>query len=120
MVDQSNLMQRASSHSGIARRDKITELVRESTQMLLTEKEEPLIRTVSSLGPQEKLIVAIAEDDVCRLQECGYGAAELADLVFEGGMNVLNLAIEQERISIVEYLAMIYPGRPERQKLVDN
>ena len=36
----------------------------------------------------------------------------------DGGLNVLNFAIEQERISIVKYLAKLTEGEPKLRKLI--
>ena len=51
IVDQSNLVQRASSHTGIPRRDKMTEAIRGSTHLLMEEETPVTYRTVSGFTP---------------------------------------------------------------------
>ncbi len=49
--------------------------------------------------------MAIAEDDVDKLKAFNYSSETLIALRFEEGMNILNLAIDSNRIKIVKYLA---------------
>lgn len=50
-------------------------------------------------------MVAIAEDDVEKLKEFNYTTKELISKRFEEGMNILNLAIDSNRVKIVKFLA---------------
>jgi len=49
--------------------------------------------------------LAIAEDDTTKLQSLQIPAKQLISRRFDDGMNVLNLAIDQQRVNIVQYLA---------------
>jgi len=69
----------------------------------------------------ERLIYAIMDDDVATIDRLGIPLEELASLEFEGNANILNFAIEQERISIVLHLADLTNNRPEvRRKLLEH
>jgi hypothetical protein len=55
---------------------------------------------------QQRLVMAIAEDDVDKLKAFKYPSHVLISKRFEEGMNILNLAIDSNRIKIVKYLSV--------------
>ena len=69
----------------------------------------------------ERLIFAITDDDVSTFDRLGIPLEDLANLEFEGGANVLNFAIENERIAIVQHLAVLTKERPMiRRSLLEH
>lgn len=50
---------------------------------------------------------AITDDDVATFDRLNIRLDNLANLEFEGGSNVLNFAIENERSNIVQHLAAL-------------
>ena len=49
----------------------------------------------------ERLIYAITDDDIATLDRLEIPIEDLVSLEFEGQANILNYAIEQERVNIV-------------------
>ena len=69
----------------------------------------------------ERLIIAVTDDDVVALERLAIPLEELSSMEFEGGHNILNFAIEQERVAIVKHLASATTYRPEiREKLLNH
>lgn len=69
----------------------------------------------------ERLMFAITDDDVGTFDKIGIPLEDLSLLEFEGGANVLNFAIENERIAIVQHLAELTEERPEiRNRLLNH
>ena len=69
----------------------------------------------------ERLILAITDDDVLTFSQLGLPLHEIVKFELEGGFNVLNLAIDQERISIVRHLAKITADDLElRDRLIEH
>ena len=59
------------------------------------------------------MLFAIYDDDVGTFEKMGMSLEDLAKLELDDGANVLNLAIEQERLNIILHLAEITKSRPE-------
>ena len=69
----------------------------------------------------ERLIFAITDDDVATIDRLGIPLEDLASFEFESNANILNFAIEQERINIVQHLAVLTKNRPDmRKKLLEH
>ena len=49
-------------------------------------------------------------------KKLGVPFEEYMNLSFDHGMNILNFAIDQERMEIINYLAIITADNPELQK----
>ena len=49
----------------------------------------------------ERLVFAITDDDTATFDRLNIPLDEVASLEFDGGLNILNFAIEQERILMV-------------------
>ena len=64
----------------------------------------------------ERLIFAISDDDVEMFNKLKVPVDELAYLRFDTNLNILNFAIEQERINIMKHLAVITADRPDIQQ----
>lgn len=64
---------------------------------------------------------AITDDDIVTFDRLGIPLEDLVNLEFEGGTNVLNFAIENERSNIVAHLAELTEEKPEmRKKLLEH
>ena len=70
----------------------------------------------SILTKVDRLIYAIRDDDVETFKKLGVPFEEYINLSFDFGMNILNFAIDQERMSIINYLAIVTADNPELQK----
>lgn len=69
----------------------------------------------------ERLIFAISDDDVATIERLAIPLEDLAKMEFENNANILNFAIEQERVAIVQHLAHLTRFRPEiRKKLLEH
>lgn len=53
----------------------------------------------------ERLIFAITDDDVATIDRLGIPLEDLARFEFDNNANILNFAIEHERVNIVLHLA---------------
>jgi len=85
----------------------------------MVEHQNVLIRTniaTQNFSNLERLMFAITDDDVATFDRLDIPLEDLANLEFEGGTNVLNFAIEQERANIVQHLADLTTNRPEIRK----
>ena len=63
----------------------------------------------------ERIIFAITDDDVETFSSLKVPIDELQYLRFDTDLNILNFAIDQERINIVKYLAKITADRADIQ-----
>ena len=63
--------------------------------------------------PGKRLMIAITDDDPVNFARQGFTPEELQSMYLEGDMNILNFAIDNERIEIVKYLATIASKFPE-------
>lgn len=83
-----------------------------------------LIRTnmaTQNFSTQERLLFAITDDDIPTFDKLGIPLCDLVKLRFEGGTNILNFAIEQERPNIVSHLAHLTAGRQDlRLELLEH
>lgn len=61
----------------------------------------------------ERLVFAITDDDVATIDRLAIPLEDLAKLEFENNANILNFAIEHERVNIVLHLAHMTRNRPE-------
>ena len=69
----------------------------------------------------ERLIFAITDDDVFTIDRLGIPLEDLASFEFENNANILNFAIEHERVNIVLHLAKLTKDKPEiRKKLLEH
>ena len=69
----------------------------------------------------QRLIFAIIDDDVENFEKLGIPIEKLPGLMFEQGLNILNLAIEHERINIVLHLDTITKNYPKvREELLKH
>ena len=69
----------------------------------------------------ERLVFAITDDDVTTLDRLAIPLEDLAKIEFENNANILNFAIENERLNIVVHLAHLTKHRPEiREKLLEH
>ena len=69
----------------------------------------------------ERLVFAITDDDVATLDRLAIPLEELSKIEFENNANILNFAIEHERLNIVLHLANLTKHRPEiRSKLLEH
>lgn len=69
----------------------------------------------------ERLIFAITDDDVATFDRLGIPIEQVVNFEFDGGTNVLNFAIEQERINMVNHLAQLTKDKPSvRQRLIEH
>ena len=69
----------------------------------------------------ERLIFAITDDDIATFDRLNIPLEDLTSFEFENGSNILNFAIEQERVHIVLHLANLTQNRPElRDKLLKH
>lgn len=67
----------------------------------------------------ERLILAITDDDVTTFDRLSIPIAEVVKIELDGGLNVLNLAVDQERLQIIRHLAKLTANAPElRNQLV--
>ena len=74
----------------------------------------------SNFSPSERLIFAITDDDVGTFQRLGLSLDDIVNLRFERMMNILNFAIDQERVRIIAYLAEITKDRKDLQQHLVN
>jgi hypothetical protein len=87
---------------------------------------QSVARTITNIATQhfsniERLMFAITDDDVATFDRLNLHLEDLANLEFDGGTNVLNFAIENERSNIVEHLAKLTAQRPDiRKKLLEH
>ena len=64
---------------------------------------------------------AISDDDVSTIERLAIPLEDLVKLEFENNANILNFAIDQERVAIVVHLAYMTRHRPEiRRKLLEH
>lgn len=69
----------------------------------------------------ERLIYAVMDDDAATIDRLAIPLEELACFEFEDGANILNFAIEQERVNIVLHLAQLTSNKPDiRKKLLQH
>ena len=69
----------------------------------------------------ERLVFAISDDDVATLDRLSIPLEDLVKLEFDNNANILNFAIEQERINIVIHLAYLTKNRPDiRKKMLEH
>ena len=69
----------------------------------------------------ERLMFAISDDDVSTIERLAIPLEDLVKLEFENNANILNFAIDQERVAIVVHLAYMTRHRPEiRRKLLEH
>ena len=61
----------------------------------------------------ERLVFAITDDDVATIDRLAIPLEDLAKIEFENNANILNFAIEYERVNIVVHLANLTQHRPE-------
>lgn len=68
--------------------------------------------------PVELLQIAVAENDTNKLRVAieKIGTSKVMELQFDHGMNVLNLAIDQESIEVVLFLRKFYKDQPKLLK----
>ena len=74
----------------------------------------------SNFSPSERLILAITDDDVAAFRQQNFALEEIAHMRFERMMNILNFAIDQERVNIVAHLARITKDTPDLQQHLVN
>ena len=74
----------------------------------------------SNFSPSERLILAITDDDVAAFRQQNFALEEIAHMRFERMMNILNFAIDQERVNIVDHLARITKDTPDLQQHLVN
>ena len=67
----------------------------------------------SNFSPKERLIFAITDDDVETFKKHRLSLDDIINLRFEQMMNILNFAIDQERVGIVAHLVEITKDRPD-------
>ena len=103
----------------IALRETETENLNENAEM-----SQSATRTnigTQNFGNFERLVFAITDDDVTTFSKFQIQLEDLAKLEFEGGTNILNFAIENERVSIIQHLASLTEERPEiREELLNH
>ena len=69
----------------------------------------------------ERLIFAITDDDIVTFDRLQIPLEDLVVIEFECNMNVLNFAIEHERVAICEHLSALTEGRPDlRERLLTH
>ena len=69
----------------------------------------------------ERLLFAIYDDDATMFDKMGIPLEDLAKIELDDGANVLNMAIDQERLNIILHLADLTKHRPEiREKLLTH
>ena len=74
----------------------------------------------SNFSPSERLVLAITDDDVAAFKQQNFSVEELVSMRFDKMMNILNFAVDQERVNIVDHLAKLTQGRDDLKKeLVD-
>ena len=61
----------------------------------------------------QRLIFAIIDDDVESFDKLSIPIEKLPSLMFEQGLNILNLAIEHERVNMVLHLDSITKNHPK-------
>ena len=61
----------------------------------------------SNFSPSERLVLAITDDDVTAFKKQNFSVDELVNMRFDKMMNILNFAIDQERVNIVDHLAKL-------------
>ena len=59
------------------------------------------------LTEEQKLLIAIAEDDRSKFQDVAFSLEQIVQMKFESEMNVLNLAIDSNSTQIVMYLGAV-------------
>ena len=64
----------------------------------------------------ERLIFAITDDDISTFDRLQIPLDEIVRFEIDGGLNILNFAIEQERINIVKHLAKLTKPHPDLRK----
>lgn len=74
---------------------------------------QPTYMGSDNFTTEERMIFAITDDDVDTFSKLSISLDDLANLRFDTDLNVLNFAIDQERVSIVKYLALITAERPD-------
>ena len=57
--------------------------------------------------PNSRLIIAITDDDSAHFEKLNLTPEDLLSYRMEGEMNILNFAIDNERIEIIRYLAKL-------------
>ena len=65
-------------------------------------------------------MIAITDDDPVNFARQGFKPEELQSMYLEGDMNILNFAIDNERIEIIKYLATIAGKFPEFKRELIN
>lgn len=64
---------------------------------------------------------AINDDDWQTLEALPISLEELVQIQFENGGNILNFAIDNERVAIVQHLAKMTEGRPDlKRELIEH
>lgn len=61
----------------------------------------------------ERLIFAITDDDVETFKRLAVSVDDLPNMRFDTDLNILNFAIDQERVKIVKHLAEITANRQD-------
>ena len=72
------------------------------------------------LSKIDRLIYAISDDDVDTFKSLEVPFDEYINLEFDFGMNILNFAIDQERTSIIKFLASVTADKPEFQRKLSS
>lgn len=74
----------------------------------------------ANFSPSERLILAITDDDVAAFRQQNFALDEIISMRFDRMMNILNFAIDQERVNIVAHLARATKDRPDLQEHLTN
>ena len=70
--------------------------------------------------PNSRLIIAITDDDSAHFEKLNLTPEDLLSYRMEGEMNILNFAIDQERSSIIKFLASVTANKPEFQRKLSS
>ena len=63
--------------------------------------------------PNKRLIIAISDDDPKNFAKLNFSMEDLANVRIEDDMNILNFAIDNERVEIIKYLGQLAKEYPE-------
>jgi acetamidase/formamidase len=63
----------------------------------------------------QSFLIGFFEDDVAKFKDSGIDLNSITEIRFEQNMNILNLAIDQQKLNIIEYLDY---SLTKRQKII--
>ena len=71
-------------------------------------------------NPSQRLLIAITDDDPKCMERLNFTPEEIINFRMEGEMNILNFAIDNERIEIIKFLASIGKKLPRFAEILLN